>query len=224
MASLPKWLSVGLQTKWLWFRVHLQSLKLQILRLSREGIPWHSGNYRVWIHSETRTWHDKNIQSNALYRYVLTTQISHLTSLAKWLSVRLRTKGLWVRVQLQFRATWTSDSAPVLSKEFFDSQATIECGFNLIRVRDIIRTYSQMNRTDKYSQHSSIIWLVGLNDWVFVYELSGHRFESSCSNLNFRFRTCFGQGVLWHSGNYRVWIHSETRTWHDKDIQSLFNV
>ena len=27
-----------------------------------------SGNYRVWIHSETRTRHDKNIQSNAPYR------------------------------------------------------------------------------------------------------------------------------------------------------------
>ena len=27
-----------------------------------------SGNYRVWIHSETRMWHDKNIQSNAPYR------------------------------------------------------------------------------------------------------------------------------------------------------------
>ena len=27
----------------------------------------HSGNYRVWIHSETPTRHCKNIQSNALY-------------------------------------------------------------------------------------------------------------------------------------------------------------
>ena len=25
--------------------------------------PWYSGNYRVWIHSEARTWHDNNIQS-----------------------------------------------------------------------------------------------------------------------------------------------------------------
>ena len=44
-------------------------------------------------------------------------------------------------------------------------------------------------------------------------------FESSCSHLNFRFCACFEQGVLWHSGNYSVWIHSETRTWHDKNIQ-----
>ena len=33
--SLAKWLSVGLQTKWLWIRVQLQSLKFQISRLFR---------------------------------------------------------------------------------------------------------------------------------------------------------------------------------------------
>ena len=56
---------------------------------------------------------------------------------------------------------------------------------------------------------------------VFVYELSGCGFESSCSYLNFRFRTCFAQGVRWHSYNYRVWIHPETRRWHDKNIQLM---
>ena len=49
--SLAKWFSVCLQTKWLWIQVQLQSLKLQISHL----FSWHSGNYRVWIHSETRT-------------------------------------------------------------------------------------------------------------------------------------------------------------------------
>ena len=60
-----------------------------------------------------------------------------------------------------------------------------------------------------------------LNGWMFVYELSGCGFESSCSHLNFRFRTYFKQGVPWRSGNYRVCIHSETRAWHNKNIQSL---
>ena len=32
---------------------------------------------------------------------VLTTQINHLVSLVKWLSVRLQSKALWVRVSLQ---------------------------------------------------------------------------------------------------------------------------
>ena len=48
-------------------------------------------------------------------------------------------------------------------KEFLDIQATIECGFTLKRVRDMTGTYSQMHRTDKYSQHSSIIWPIWLN-------------------------------------------------------------
>ena len=82
------------------------------------------------------------------------------------------------------------------------------------------RTYSQTNRTDNYSQLSLIIWLVWLNDWMFVYELSGCGLESSCSHLNFRFRACLEHGIPWHSGNYRVWIHSEMCIWHDRNIES----
>ena len=63
------------------------------------------------------------------------------------------------------------------------------------------------------------IRLVWLNSWVFVYELSAFGLESSCSHLNFRFCTCFEQGVPWHSGHCRGWIHSQTHTWHDKNIQ-----
>ena len=59
---------------------------------------------------------------------------------------------------------------------------------------------------------------VWLNGWVFVYEIDGRGFESSCSHLNFRFFACFEQGAPWHSVNYGVWTHSETRTWHDKNI------
>ena len=33
--------------------------------------------------------------------------------------------------------------APVSNKEFLDIQASIECGFTLQRVRDMIKTYSQ---------------------------------------------------------------------------------
>ena len=76
-----------------------------------------------------------------------------------------------------------------------------------------------MHRTDEYSQHSSIIRSVWLNGWVFVYKLSGCGFESSYNHLKFRFRAWLEQGVPWHSGNYRVWIYSETRTWHENNIQ-----
>ena len=41
-----------------------------------------------------------------------------------------------------------------------------------------------MHCTDKCLQHSSIIWTVCLNGWVFVYKLSGCGFESCCCHLN----------------------------------------
>ena len=85
----------------------------------------------------------------------------------------------------------------------------------------MLRTYSQMHRTDKYSQHSSIIWPVWLNGWVFVYEWSGSGFESSCRSLIFRFRVCFEQVVSWYSDNYIVWIHSQRRTWYDKKYSQM---
>ena len=46
---------------------------------------------------------------------------------------------------------------------------------------------------------------------MFIYELSGCGFKSSCSHLNLRFFTFFEQGVPRHSGNYRVWIHSNLK-------------
>ena len=52
------------------------------------------------------------------------------------------------------------------------------------------------------------------------YELSGCGFESCCNHLNFRYGACFKQVVSRHSRN-RVLIHSETRTWHDKNIQLM---
>ena len=38
--------------------------------------------------------------------------------------------------------------------------------------------------------------------------------------LNFSYRTCFEQGVPWHSGNYRVYIHSENAyvTWEEHTV------
>ena len=60
------------------------------------------------------------------------------------------------------------------------SGKTTEWVFTLELVRDMIITYSQMHRTDENSQHSLIIWLVLLNGWAFVYELSGCGFESRC--------------------------------------------
>ena len=200
------------------FESSCSNLKFRIRASFEPGVPWHSSHYRVLITSEMCTLYHKNIQSNTLYIYVLTTQLNHLVSLAKCLSVCLGTKLSWVRVrwshlEYRFRACF--------EQRFLWNSGNYRCGFTLKRVRDMTRTYSQMHHTDKYSQHSSIIWPVWRNDWVLVYKLSGYRFESSWRHLNCRFHARFEQVVSWHWGNYRVWIHSETRTWHDKNIQSI---
>ena len=46
---------------------------------------------------------------------------------------------------------------------FLDIQTTIKCGLTLKPVRGMTRTYNQMYRTDKYSEHSSVIWPVWPN-------------------------------------------------------------
>ena len=74
---------------------------------------------------------------------------------------------------------------------------------------------------DKLIYICYLYWPVWLNGWMFVYELSGSGSESSCSHLNFRFCACFEQEVPWHAGNYGVRIHSETRSWHEKNMQSV---
>ena len=57
LASMAKWLSVRLWIKWLWVRAQLQSLKLQVSHLLQaRSYSWHSGDYRVWIHSETHAY------------------------------------------------------------------------------------------------------------------------------------------------------------------------
>ena len=76
------------------FESRCSRLNFRFRACFKQGVSWHLGNYREWIYSETRTWHNKNIESNAPYRQVLTTQLNHLATLAEWLSVRLRTKRL----------------------------------------------------------------------------------------------------------------------------------
>ena len=59
--------------------------------------------------------------------------------------------------------------------------------------------------TDKYSQLSSIIWSVWPNGWVFVYELSGCGFKSSCSHLHIK---CVGIS----SAHYEK-LQNDTKPW-----------
>ena len=53
--------------------------------------------------------------------------------------------------------TSTSDIVLVSIKDFLDIQATIQRRFTLKLVLEMIKLFSQMDRIDKYSQHSSMI-------------------------------------------------------------------
>ena len=77
----------------------------------------------------------------------------------------------------------------LLERSSLTFRQNTECRFTLKLVRYMIITYSQMHRAYKYSQHSSIIWPVWLNHWVFVYELSSCGFVFSCWHLNYILRS-----------------------------------
>ena len=57
-----------------------------------------------------------------------------------------------------------------------------------------------MHGTCKYSKHSSIIWQVWLNVWVFIYGIGGCGFASGWCHLNFRYGASFEPGISWYSG------------------------
>ena len=86
--------------------------------------------------------------------------------------------------------------APTLNKEFLDIQANYRVLIHSELVRDMIITYSQMHRTDNYSQHISVVWPVWLNGWVFVYQLTGCGFESHWYHLNLNKEFFDSQGII----------------------------
>ena len=66
-----------------------------------------------------------------------------------------------------------------------------------------------MHGTDMYSQYSSIILLVWLNSWVFVYKLSGCGFESHYCHLEYSVALFWNFGIstaliLWRWYKYRL--------------------
>ena len=68
-----------LRIMWLWVRIPLLSLKLQICACFEQGVSWHSGNSRVLIHFETCAWHDNSIQFNCLFNFPLWREIDNAT-------------------------------------------------------------------------------------------------------------------------------------------------
>ena len=91
----------------------------------------------------------------------------------------------------------------ILNHTRLDLLLLIQIHMNIIKYSNAIRS------------HNHLVWL---NGWVFAHELGGCGFESRCCHLKFRYGTCFEQEVPLHSGNYRVYVHSEARKWHDNNI------
>ena len=180
-------------------------------------VPWNSDNYRVYIHS-------KRVLD-------MTRGYSHMHRTGKYSEHNSIIWSVWPNgwvfvyylsdCMFQSSCSHLNFTLRACFKQRVRWQrATTECGFTLKRVHDMARTYSEMHRTDKYSEQCSITWPISPNVFLFVYELSGSGFQSSCNVLNFKFRASFKQGFPWHLGNGRLWIPSEARTLYDQNIQS----
>ena len=126
---------------------------------------------------------------------VLKRTLNYLAKVAKWLSCVLSTYlhggfdcMLLLLVGLRVWIPLLSLKLPIWrllqARSSLTFRQTIECRFTLKLVRDMTITCSQMHRTDRNLQYSSVIWLVWLNDWVCAYEQSGCGFESRCCHLN----------------------------------------
>ena len=148
----------------------------------------------IWMHVIVMSPTSFRVNQNS----IVFLNFKELLSFGEMVSVRLRTKWLWVQITLLLLKL--EILRHLRARSFLTFRQTIECGFTLKLVRDMIITYNQMHRRGKYSKHSSIIWPVWPNGWVFVYEPSGCDFESCCCHLNFRYGDCFEQGVPWDSG------------------------
>ena len=158
----------------------------------------------------------KDVRDMYSYRYVLTTKLIWPICVTGW-----------VFAYELSRCRFDSSCSPLNFRiwSFFEKAVSWHSGNCRIWINSETHTWNDKNiksksTVQKSTQNSSITWRVWINCWVFDYDLSGFGFESSYTHLNFRFPTCFEQGFYWHSGNYRVWFHSDTGTSHDKNIQS----
>ena len=128
----------------------MQSLQLQISMTFRKTIECvftlKLVCYMIIIYSQiNRT--DKHSQ-----------KLNHLASLTKCLSYCLQTNWLWVQILLLSLKlqTWRL----LQGRSSLTFKQTVECGFTLKLVRDLIIKFKQMHHKHKKSQHSLIIWQV----------------------------------------------------------------
>ena len=137
--------------------------------------PWYSDKDRVWIHSETCTWHDKNIQSNA-------TQLNHLASFTKLFSVHLRTKWLWIWVSLQ------SLKLQILCLFRARSSLTFRQIYSVDSLWNAYVTWQEHTASWIFLEKLESQWPVPVNEmclWLVSFELSGESQTYFWSNLTY---------------------------------------
>ena len=133
-----------------------------------------------------------------------------------------------VRYAFQSESTLSSclNVKELLARNRCNIQSVIDCNgtrthSHLVRKR----TLNHLAKLAKWLNCAVSTYLCGAFDCMFW---SCHVRVSECMARNslletgamyFRYHACLEEGVPWHSGNYRVLIHSKTRTWHNKNIQ-----
>ena len=129
-------------------RVPLQSLKFHISRLFRARSSWHSGNHRAWIHSETRTWHNKNIQSySRIFRILFIPDIFRILvhSYHKAYSGSRYIHNTILNIFTK-ASSWTFDivlNAPLFYRCYLTSRVTLPYLYVMFQTySDTLKTYS----------------------------------------------------------------------------------
>ena len=108
------------------------------------------------------------------------------------------------------RSCWNGKES---SRQKIKSDAPSHCLWLLISLRFVNLLW--------YGDPKSL-WI---NCWVFVYELSGRRVRIPLLSLKTSDMALASKKEFLNiQANYRMWIHSEARTWHDNNIQSVLRM
>ena len=84
----------------------------------------------------------------------------------------------------------------------------------IFKKQKLVKKYKSNKRVEIKNQ------TISQTKWLSVrLRTIGCWFKSCYIHLNFRYSAGFDQTISCHSGHYRVWIHSKTRTWHEKKMR-----
>ena len=120
-------------------------------------------NFDFESHRNTFNIFDKN--NDVKFEYVLSNIV--------WFGLSF---GVWLYVPVMSRTCFRVNANSIVAWSMREIWSLSDC--NWTRTHNHLVHKRKLNHLAKY-------WPVWLNSWVFFYELSGCRFESSCSHLNF---------------------------------------